>query len=118
MHIIYDKNNKEYGLLIERSFKDVFKNVSERLVEIQPELGPEHVFYNHGKDLEVPSEEQLNKLPDTDIPMIEFYNEDNEVYDTAMYTSKQAEESYEIIKEINDINEFFKFKEKKNGRSQ
>ena len=37
------------------------------------------------------------------------------VYDTAMYTSKHAKERYKIIKEINNLKEFFKFKKDKSA---
>ena len=35
------------------------------------------------------------------------------VYDTAMYTSEHAKERYKIIKAINNLNEFFKFRKGK-----
>ena len=54
-------------------------------------------------------------MPDVDVPIVNFYNSDKKVYDTAMYTSKHAKERYKIIKEINNLKEFFKFKRDKSA---
>ena len=51
-------------------------------------------------------------LVDT-LDYISTNDSDKKVYDTAMYTSKHAKERYKIIKEINNLKEFFRFRKKK-----
>ena len=77
-----------------------------------PSMTPDHVFYTEEK-LTVPRLKDLNDMANVDIPVVKFYNSDKKVYDRAMYASEHAKERYKIIKEINNLNEFFKFRKRK-----
>ena len=52
-------------------------------------------------------------MPNIGIPTVHFYDSNKKVYDTAMYTSENAKERYKVIKEINNLNDFFKFRKGK-----
>ena len=112
MHIIYDERNNEYGVLKKKSFKDSFIDISKSLKKAMPNMTPDHVFYTE-KELKVPKKEDLKDMPNIGIPTVHFYDSNKKVYDTAMYTSKNSKERYKIIKEINNLNEFFKFRKGK-----
>ena len=112
MHIIYDEHNNEYGVLKKKSFKDSFIGISKSLKKAMPNMTPDHVFYTE-KELKVPKKEDLENMPNIGIPTVHFYDSNKKVYDTAMYTSENAKERYKIIKEINNLNEFFKFRKGK-----
>ena len=114
MHIIYDEHSNEYGVLKKKSFKDSFIDTCKSLKEAMPSMTPDHVFYSEEK-LIVPKKEDLKDIPNIGIPTVHFYDSDKKVYDTAMYTSKHAKERYKIIKEINNLKEFFKFKKDKSA---
>ena len=114
MHIVQDQHSKEYGILKKEPFKKVLKNTYKSYAKMVPTLGPEHLFWNEGK--KVP-DLNLKDIPEDTlnmgIPIVSFYNSNKKVYDRAMYTSKVAEERYKIIKAINNLNEFFKFRKGK-----
>jgi len=119
MHIIYDEHSNEYGVLKTKSFKDSFIDTCKSLKKAMPSMTPEHLFYTE-KKLTVPSEKELIQTfadtgidVDIGIPTVHFYDRDKKVYDTAMYTSKHAKKRYKIIKEINNLKEFFRFKKEK-----
>jgi len=118
MHIIYDEHSNEYGVLKKKSFKDSFIDTCKSLKKAMPSMTPDHVFYTEEK-LTVPTEKELIQTlgadADIGIPTVHFYDSDKKVYDTAMYTSKHAKERYKIIKEINNLKEFFKFKKDKSA---
>ena len=118
MHIIYDKNSNEYGVLKKKSFKDSFRDTCKSLKKAMPSMTPDHLFYTEEK-LTVPTEKELIQTlgadADIGIPTVHFYDSDKKVYSTAMYTSKHAKERYKIIKEINNLKEFFKFKKDKSA---
>jgi hypothetical protein len=114
MHIIYDESTDEYGVLKNEPFKQVYRDTCKNLKKSMPSMTPDHVFYTEEK-LTVPRLKDLNAIPDVDVPVVNFYNSDKKVYDTAMYTSKHAKERYKIIKEINSLKEFFKFKRDKSA---
>ena len=112
MHIIYDEHSNEYGVLKKKSLKDSFIDVSKSLKKAMPNMTPDHIFYTE-KELTVPKKEDLKDMPNIGIPTVHFYDSNKKVYDTALYTSEHAEERYKIIKEINNLNEFFKFRKRK-----
>ena len=112
MHIIQDQYSKEYGILKKEPFKQVFRDTCKSLKKAMPSMTPDHVFYTE-KELTVPRLKDLNDMANVDIPIVKFYNSDKKVYDRAMYTSENAKERYKIIKEINNLNEFFKFRKGK-----
>jgi len=112
MHIIYDEYNKEYGVLKKKSLKDSFIDVSKSLKKAMPNMTPDHIFYTE-KELKVPKKEDLKNMPNIGIPTVHFYDSNKKVYDTALYTSEHAKERYKIIKTINNLNEFFKFRKRK-----
>jgi len=114
MHIIYDEHSNEYGVLKKKSFKDSFIDTCKSLKKAMPSMTPDHVFYTEEK-LTVPKKEELKDIPDIGIPTVHFYDSNKKVYDTAMYTSKHATERYKIIKEVNNLKEFFKFKKDKSA---
>ena len=112
MHIIQDQYSKEYGILKEEPFKQVFRDTCKSLKKAMPSMTPNHVFYTE-KELKVPKKEDLKNMPNIGIPTVHFYDSNKKVYDTALYTSEHAKERYKIIKEINNLNEFFKFRKRK-----
>jgi len=118
MHIIYDEHSDEYGVLKNKPFKQVYRDTCKSLKKSMPSMTPDHIFYTEEK-LTVPSEKELIQTlgadADIGIPTVHFYDSDKKVYDTAMYTSKHAKERYKIIKEINNLKEFFKFKRDKSA---
>jgi len=114
MHIIYDPQFDEYGVLMNENFKKVVKKTHEDFAKMAPTLSEDHLFYTGGKpvaplDLDMFPKEMLN----TDIPVIKFYDENKKVSDTAMYTSQNARERYKKIKRIKTLKEFFKFRKEK-----
>ena len=118
MHIIYDENSNEYGVLKTKPFTHVFRDTCKALKKAQPSMTPDHLFYTEEK-VTVPSVKELTQTLGADadlrVPVVDFYNSDKKVYETAMYTSKHAKERYKIIKEINNLKEFFKFKRDKSA---
>jgi hypothetical protein len=118
MYIIYDKDSNEYGVLKKKSLKDIFRDTCKNLKKAMPSMTPDHVFYTKEK-ITVPSEKTLIQTlgvdADMGIPTVHFYDSNKKVYDTSMYTSKHAKERYKIIKEINNLKEFFKFKKDKSA---
>jgi len=112
MHIIYDEHNNEYGVLKDKSLKDSFIDMSKSLKKAMPNMTPDHIFYTE-KKIKVPKKEDLENMPNIGIPTVHFYDSNKKVYDTAMYTSENAKERYKIIKEINNLNDFFKFRKGK-----
>ena len=118
MHIIYDEDSNEYGVLKKKSFKNSFIDTCKNLKEAMPSMTPDHVFYTE-KKITVPNEKELVQTLGADayigIPTVHFYDSNKKVYDTAMYTSKYAKKRYKIIKEINSLKEFFKFKRDKSA---
>ena len=116
MHIIQDQHSKEYGILKKEPFKKVLKDSFKSYAKAAPSLGPEHVFWNGGKKIDPDADPTKGMPEDTlniGVPVVNFYDSNKKVYDTAMYTSEHAEERYKIIKEINNLNEFFKFRKEK-----
>ena len=112
MHIIYDEYSNEYGVLKDKSLKDSFIDMSKSLKKAMPNMTPDHIFYTE-KELKVPKKEDLENMPNIGIPTVHFYDSNKKVYDTAMYTSENAKERYKVIKEINNLNDFFKFRKGK-----
>jgi len=112
MHIIYDEHSNEYGVLKDKSLKDSFIDMSKSLKKAMPNMTPDHIFYTE-KELKVPKKEDLENMPNIGIPTVHFYDSNKKVYDTAMYTSENAKERYKVIKEINNLNDFFKFRKGK-----
>jgi hypothetical protein len=114
MHIIYDPQFDEYGVLMNENFKKVLKKTHEDFAKVAPTLGDQFVFSTGGEpvaplDMNAFPKEILN----SDIPVIKFYDENKNETDTAMYTSQIARERYQKIKEINNLKEFFKFRKEK-----
>lgn len=89
MRIIFDKLNEEYGLLKKEKAVDAMNKIHED-------------FGSKIKESDLPK--SIKKMQ---IPVITFYNDDNEEYDRAFYTSESAEERYEIIQEVSSLKEFF-----------
>jgi len=114
MHIIYDPQFDEYGVLMNENFKKVLKKTHKDFSKVAPNLSSEFVFSTGGKPV---APLDLNMFPkemlDSDIPVVKFYDENKKVSDTAMYTSQIARERYQKIKEINNLKEFFKFRKEK-----
>ena len=112
MHIIYDEHNNEYGVLKKKSFKDSFIDISKSLKKAMPNMTPNHVFYTE-KELKVPKKGMPEDTLKIGVPVVSFYDSNKKVYDRAMYTSEHAKERYKVIKTINNLNEFFKFRKGK-----
>ena len=112
MQIVYDEHNEEYGVLKEKPFKDMFVDMAKALKKNMPNMTPDHIFYTE-KEIEIPTEDELNEMPDIAIPTVHFYDSNKEVYSTAAYTSEPAYDRYKIVKEIKDLKEFFEFKKQK-----
>jgi len=114
MHIIYDPQFDEYGVLMNESLKKVLKKTHEDFAKIAPTLEDEFLFSTGGKEV---APLDMNAFPkeilNSDIPVIKFFDENKKVSDTAMYTSQIARERYQKIKEINNLKEFFKFRKEK-----
>jgi|AP82_1055514.scaffolds.fasta_scaffold267175_1 hypothetical protein len=118
MHIIYDNQHEEYGVLKKEPFKKVLKDFNKSYAKIAPTLGPEHLFWNGGKKIDPDADPTKDMPKDTlaiGIPVVSFYDSNKKVCDRAMYTSKNAKERYKIIKAITTLNEFFKFKRDKSA---
>tara|TARA_R110000751_G_scaffold28042_1_gene73586 strand:+ start:203 stop:553 length:351 start_codon:yes stop_codon:yes gene_type:complete len=116
MHIIQDQHSKEYGILKKEPFMKVIRDSFKSYVKAAPTLGPEHLFWNGGKKID-PDKDPIKGVPEDTlkigVPVVNFYDSNKKVYDRAMYTSKIAQERYKIIKAINNVNEFFKFREER-----
>tara|TARA_R100001480_G_C4592277_1_gene161718 strand:+ start:117 stop:473 length:357 start_codon:yes stop_codon:yes gene_type:complete len=116
MHIIYDEHNNEYGVLKKEPFKKVLRDSFKSYAKTAPTLGPEHLFWNGGKKID-PDEDPTESMPEDTlkigVPVVSFYDNNKKVYDRAMYTSEHAKERYKVIKTINNLNEFFKFRKEK-----
>jgi hypothetical protein len=112
--IVKDTEYDEYALLYKENFGKVLKDGHKSYAKIAPTLGPEHVFWNGGK--KVDPKIDLSSMPketrDIGIPVIHFYK-NKKVYETAMYTSKEAEKRYELIKDVTTKDQFFKYVEAK-----
>ena len=89
MHIIYDTMNEEYGLLEREPFEESLKRFSKKLKK---------------KNIETPK-----KAINLTVPVVKFFNKDRKCYDTAFYTSDNAKKRYEIIKEVDNIDQYFSF---------
>lgn len=89
MRIIFDKFNEEYGLLKKEKAIDAMN-------KIQKDFGSKI------KESDLPK--AIKKIQ---IPVITFYNDNDEEYDCAFYTSDSAEERYKIIQEVSSLKEFF-----------
>ena len=89
MHIIYDTMNEEYGLLEREPFEESLKKFNKSLKK---------------KVVKIPK-----KAKDLTIPVVKFFNEDKKCYSRAFYTSDNARQRYEIIKEINNLDQYFSF---------
>ena len=116
MHIIQDQYSKEYGILKKEPFKKVLKDSFKSYAKAAPTLGPEHLFWNEDKKID-PDQDPTKGMPEDTlsigVPVVSFYDSNKKVYDRAMYTSKNAEERYKIVKPITSLNEFFKFRKRK-----
>ena len=116
MHIIQDKHSKEYGILKEEPLKKVLKDSFKSYAKAAPTLGPEHLFWNEDKKIDSDQDPTKDMPEDTlniGVPVVNFYDSNKKVYDRAMYTSEAAQERYKVIKAINNLNEFFKFRKRK-----
>jgi len=114
MHIIYDPQFNEYGVLMKENFKKVLKKTHEDFAKVAPTLGDDFIFSTGGKEIAPLNMDDFPKeMLNIDIPVVKFYDENKKVTDTAMYTSEIAEERYQKIKEINNLKEFFRFKKEK-----
>lgn len=114
MHIIYDSQFDEYGVLMNENFKKVLKKTHEDFAKVAPTLGPEFVFSTGGQPVAPLNLEDFPKeLLNSDIPVVKFYDENKKVSDTAMYTSQIARERYQKVKKIKTLKEFFKFRKDK-----
>jgi hypothetical protein len=114
MHIIYDPQFDEYGVLMNENFKKVLKKTHEDFAKVAPTLGDEFVFSTGGEKIAPLNMDAFPKeILNSDIPVVKFYDENKKVSDTAMYTSQIARERYQKIKEINNLKEFFKFRKEK-----
>jgi len=116
MHIIQDQYSKEYGILKKEPFKKVLKDSFKSYAKVAPTLGPEHLFWNGGKYVDPNKDPTKGMSEDTlkiGVPVISFYDSNKKVYERAMYTSEHAKERYKVIKTINNLNEFFKFRKEK-----
>jgi len=89
MHVIYDTINEEYGLLNREPFAEALKDLGKKL---------------NKKDIKTPK-----KAINLTIPVIKFFNEDRKCCDTAFYASDNAKKRYEIIKEVDNIDQYFSF---------
>jgi len=87
MHIIYDRINDEYGLLEQENFKDSLEFFSKK--------------YNN-KKINIPDKTKAMTLP-----VIKFYDRNKKCYDRAYYTSDHAKSRYEIIKEVDSLDQYF-----------
>ena len=73
MHIIYDPQFDEYGVLMNENFKKVLKKTHEDFAKVAPTLGDEFIFSTGGKkiaplDMDAFPKEMLN----SDIPVVKF----------------------------------------------
>lgn len=89
MHIIYDTISEEYGLLDREPFEKTVKDLAKKL---------------NKKGIKTPK-----KAINLTIPTIKFFNEDRKCCDTAFYTSENAQKRYEIIKEVDNLDQYFSF---------
>jgi hypothetical protein len=89
MHVVYDTISEEYGLLerepVEKAVKDLGKKLNR-------------------KPLKTPK-----KAINLTIPVIKFFNENRKCCDTAFYGSENAQQRYEIIKEVDNLDQYFSF---------
>ena len=113
--IVKDTGTNEYGLLYKENFGKVLKDDFKSYDEIAPTLTPEHLFYNGSKKVDPdadPTKDMPKDVQNIGIPVIHFYK-NKKVYDTAMYTSKEAEKRYELIKDVTTKDQFFQYIEAK-----
>jgi len=110
--IVKNTGTNEYGLLYKENFGKVLKDDFKSYDEIAPTLTPEHLFYNGGKKVD-PDADPTKDVPNISVPVVHFYDSNKKVYDTAMYTSKEAEKKYELIKDVTTEDQFFKYVEAK-----
>ena len=109
--IVKDKSANEYALLYKENFEKVLKDTHKVWAEDQKEMGPDHIFWNGGKEVKPLNLKGMDQdTLDMGIPVIHFYK-DKKVYDRAFYTSKTAQERYEIVKDVKTEDQFFKFVE-------
>ena len=114
--IVKDTGTNEYGLLYKENFGKVLKDDFKSYDEIAPTLTPEHLFYNGSKKVDPdadPTKDMPKDVQNIGVPVVHFYDSNKKVYDTAMYTSKEAEKKYELIKDVTTKDQFFKYVEAK-----
>jgi len=107
--IVKDTFADEYALLYADTLEDSFKSTHKVWAEGQKDMGPDHLFWNGGKEIKPLDlsgmDEKTKNMP---IPVIHFYK-DQKVYETAFYTSRAAEKRYKIIKGVETEDQFFKY---------
>ena len=109
--IVKDKSANEYALLFRDRFEDALKTSHKAWTKAQKEMGPDHIFWNGGKEVKPLNLKGMDQdTLNIGVPVIHFYK-DKKVYDRAFYTSKTAQERYEIVKDVKTEDQFFKFVE-------
>ena len=111
MEIVLDKIANEYGVLKQENAAEHFVKTSNRLVEAQSEMTPEHLFY--APDLKkMTMEEAPEEMKKITLPVINFFDKNKKEYDSVIYT-KINQKRFKLIKSIKNLNEFFCFRRKK-----
>ena len=109
--IVKDTIADEYALLFKDRFEDALKSSHQASAENRKEMGPEHVFWNGGKEIKPLNLKGMDQdTLNMGMPVVHFYK-DKKIYDRAFYTSKVAQKRYEIIKDVKTEDAFFKFVE-------
>lgn len=111
MEIVLDKEANEYGIFKKENAAEHFVKTSNRLVDAQSEMTPDHIFY--APDLKkIKMEDAPEEMKKITLPVINFFDKNKKEYDSVIY-SEVNENRFEFIKPIKNLNEFFCFKRKK-----
>ena len=93
MKIIKDTFNNEFGILREVKMAETIEDLAKKM------------NMKRNKKIKLPP--NIGRIK---IPVLEFYDKEDNFYDKAFYTSEIAFKRYEVIKEISEISEFFNFR--------
>ena len=116
MYIVLDKFQKELGVMRPEKFKNFICEMVKSFDETKKNLTPDHVFYSD--DLKPTSMDSFMKNLDQEIvnkyiDVVEFFDEHKNIYDKAGIFMEEHRERYDTIKKIKNLNEFFKYRNKK-----
>ena len=93
MKIIKDTFNNEFGILREVKMAETIEDLAKKM------------NMKRNKKIKLPP--NIGRIK---IPVVEFYDKEDNFYDRAFYTSEIVFKRYEVIKEISEISEFFNFR--------